>query len=99
MEDERGTGTGEDWDVALAGMLAEAHRHKGGPLGVDDLVELARGHATRLDDLLDTLRALCEAGRWCYQDGGGAAVPMTLPPGRLSVADVAHLDGGWRPAG
>ena len=98
MQDEQRPGAAADWDVALAGMLADAHDRRGRPLTVDDLVDLAQEHATRLDDLLDTVRALCAAGRWCYEGAGGAVGAVELPAtGRVSVADVAHLEGGWRP--
>jgi hypothetical protein len=93
------------WDVALAALAADEFRRKGGPLTQDDFRALARQHAIRLDDIMETLFLLAINGEWTYLDSAGRAQPLdqeTLDglyvKRRLSEKDLAAFDGSWRPA-
>jgi len=93
------------WDVALA-ALAEDEFHKNNrPLTLKDFHHLARQHAIRLDDIMETLFLLAINGEWTYSDSNGQAQQLdreTLDglyvKGRLSERDLGAFDGSWRPA-
>jgi hypothetical protein len=93
------------WDVALAALAGDACRKKGGPLTLEDFHQLAREHAIRLDDIMETLFLLAINGEWIYTDSSGR--PQTLTQDildglyvkrRLSEQDLSTFDGNWRPA-
>lgn len=93
------------WDVALAALAAEEYRRKDAPLTLDDFQQLARQHAIRLDDIMETLFLLTINGEWTYSDRDGRPVEMTRETldnlyvkRRLSEQDLQAFDGGWRPA-
>ena len=93
------------WDVALASLAADACRRKGAPLQLDDFHALAREHAIRLDDIMETMFLLVINGEWTYTDSDGRQRKLdqeTLDglyvKRRLSEKDLAAFDGGWQPA-
>ena len=92
------------WDVALASLVADAYRHKGAPLALEDFRGLASQHAIRFDDIMETMFLLVIHGQWNYCDRSGQAQKLdqeTLDrlyvKRRLSEQDVAAFDGGWTP--
>jgi len=93
------------WDVALAALAEDAFRKKGRPLTHDDFCSLARQHAIRLDDLMETLFLLAINREWAYTDRSGQiqlldknTLDALYVKRRLSEQDLAAFDGEWRPA-
>ncbi len=93
------------WDVALASLASETFRLKGQALDLEDFHRMAKQHAIRLDDIMETLFRLVIDGQWTYTDSNGQ--PQTLTQEtldklyvkrRLSEEDLNVFDGGWRPA-
>jgi hypothetical protein len=92
------------WDVALASLARDSYEHKGGPLSLEDFRGLARQHAIRFDDIMETMFLLVIHGEWAYRDRMGQLQQLdqqTLDSlyvkRRLSEQDVAAFDGGWEP--
>jgi len=93
------------WDVALAALAEDAFRKKGRPLTHEDFCSLARQHAIRLDDLMETLFLLAINREWAYTDRSGRiqlldkkTLDALYVKRRLSEQDLAAFDGEWRPA-
>jgi hypothetical protein len=92
------------WDVALASLAGDEYRRKSTPLTLDDFHRLAREHAIRLDDIMETLFLLAINGEWKYLDASGAEQTLTQETldslyvkRRLSETDLRSFDGGWMP--
>lgn len=92
------------WDVALAALAKEAFHTKNAPLILDDFHDLAREHAIRLDDIMETLFQLVIHGEWKYTDRSGnqqhidqSTLDSLYVKRRLSEEDLAAFDGGWQP--
>lgn len=93
------------WDVALAALAQDEFRKKNAPLTLDDFHHLAKQHAIRLDDIMETMFLLAINARWVYTDSDGQAQALeqsTLDnlyvKRRLSEKDLSRFDGGWQPA-
>jgi hypothetical protein len=93
------------WDVALASLVSDEFRKNNRPLTLDDFHHLAKLHAIRLDDIMETMFLLAINGEWTYADSAGQAQPLdreTLDglyvKGRLSERDLGAFNGSWRPA-
>jgi len=93
------------WDVALAALVDDTYRTKAAPLDLDDFHDLARQHAIRLDDIMETLFQLVINGTWVYtgSDGKALALDQATLDGmyvkrRLSEQELSTFDGDWRPA-
>lgn len=92
------------WDVALASLAKEAFRNKAAPLVLDDFHDLAREHAIRFDDIMETLFQLVIHGEWKYTGRSGNEQSIDQPTldglyvkRRLSEEDLAAFDGSWQP--
>ena len=92
------------WDEALAALAADEYRRKAAPLTLDDLHTLAQQHATRLDDIMETMFLLAIHGKWKYLDGSGTQQLLTQKTldglyvkRRLSEEDLRAFDGAWTP--
>jgi hypothetical protein len=92
------------WDVALASLARDTYDHKGAPLTLEDFRNLARQHAIRFDDIMETMFLLVIHDQWSYRDSSGQTQALdqeTLDrlyvKRRLSEQDVAAFDGGWEP--
>jgi hypothetical protein len=92
------------WDVALAALAADAYRKKAAPLTLEDFQNLAREHAIRFDDIMETLFLLVIHGVWSYHNPAGEHIHIdqqTLDglyvKRRLSEADLSAYTGGWQP--
>jgi hypothetical protein len=93
------------WDVALAALADEEFRRKGTAMSLNDFRGLAKQHAIRLDDIMETMFLLAINGEWVYTDSGGHTQTLdqeTLDKlyvkRRLSEKDLQSFDGSWRPA-
>jgi hypothetical protein len=93
------------WDVALAALAHDEYRKKNAPLTLDDFHHLAKQHAIRLDDIMETMFQLAINDEWTYSDNNGRPQAMdqsTLDnlyvKRRLSEEDLSSFDGSWRPA-
>lgn len=93
------------WDVALASLVNDEFRKNHRPLTLEDFHHLAKQHAIRLDDIMETLFLLAINGEWIYTDSAGQVQPLdqeTLDglyvKGRLSDRDLGAFNGSWRPA-
>jgi hypothetical protein len=93
------------WDVALAALAGDECRRKGAAMTLNDFRELARQHAIRLDDIMETMFQLAINGEWIYSDSDGRVQPLdqsTLDSlyvkRRLSEQDLQRFNGSWRPA-
>jgi hypothetical protein len=92
------------WDVAIAALASDQYRKKAGPLTLDDFRSLARKHAMRLDDIMETMFLLAINGEWEYADAAGKKQPLdqdTLDglyvKRRLTEEDLNLFDGSWQP--
>jgi hypothetical protein len=92
------------WDVALALLVRDEYQHKGKALDIDDITRLAREHAIRFDDIMETVFALCIHGQWRYVDATGNARSITQDEvdklyvdRRLYEKDLREYNGGWCP--
>jgi hypothetical protein len=92
------------WDVAIASLANDHYRKKTGPLTLDDFRNLAREHAMRLDDIMETMFLLAIHREWEYSDASGEKRPLdqqTLDglyvKRRLSEEDLSSFDGSWQP--
>jgi hypothetical protein len=92
------------WDVAIASLAAEHYRQKARPLTLADFRGLAREHAMRLDDIMETMFLLAIHHEWEYRDASGREQPLdqeTLDglyvKRRLSEEDLNAFDGSWKP--
>ena len=92
------------WDVAIASMANDQYRKNAGPLTLDDFRSLAREHAMRLDDIMETMFLLAINREWEYSNAAGDRQPLdqkTLDglyvKRRLSEEDLSAFDGNWRP--
>ena len=92
------------WDVALASLAEDEFRKKAAPLTLDDFRRLAKQHAIRLDDIMETMFLLAINEEWRYVDVSGTPVKLeqeTLDKlyvkRRLSEDDLATYEGGWSP--
>jgi hypothetical protein len=93
------------WDVAIASMAQDQFRKKKYPLTLDDFRSLAREHAMRLDDIMETMFLLAIHGEWEYSDASGEIQPLAQETldglyvkRRLSEEDLSSFDGNWKPA-
>lgn len=93
------------WDVALAALARDEFRKKASPLTLNDFRGLAKEHATRLDDIMETMFLLAVHKEWVYTDKTGEeqALDQKTLDGlyvkrRLSDEDLAAFDGTWQPA-
>jgi hypothetical protein len=92
------------WDVALASLMREECLHKGAALMIEDISRLAREHAIRFDDMMETMFSLCIHGQWRYVDATGNARSITQDEvnrlyvdRRLYEKDLREYNGGWSP--
>ena len=92
------------WDVALAALAGDEFRKRGEPLTLADFHQLARQHAIRLDDIMETMFLLVINGEWSYTDNKGHPQALTQETldslyvkRRLSEPDLQTFDGSWRP--
>jgi len=92
------------WDVALASLIRDECQQKGDALDISDITRLAREHAIRFDDIMETVFALCIHGQWRYVDAAGNARPITQEEvnglyvdRRIYEKDLREYDGGWSP--
>jgi len=92
------------WDVALASLIRDVCREKGEALTIADFSLLAREHAIRFDDIMETVFALCIHGQWRYCGADGHARPITQDEvnrlyvdRRLYEKDLREYDGSWSP--
>lgn len=93
------------WDVALEALLNEQFREHGDALNMAALTHLADHHNIRLDDILDTLCKLTDAGAWAYEDKSGAVAPpdsdmcrLLKANHRLNELQLDRMRGRWRPS-
>ena len=93
------------WDVALAALAGDEFRKKARPLTLDDFRGLAREHAFRLDDIMETMFLLVINREWVYTDQGGTeqalkqhTLDALYTKRRLLEEDLCAFDGLWRPA-
>lgn len=93
------------WDVALAAMASDEFYKKGTPLTLEDFHHLAKQHAIRLDDIMETMFLLAINGQWTYSDSDGQVQPLVQATldglyvkHRLSDEDLRAFNGSWRPA-
>jgi hypothetical protein len=93
------------WDVALAALAGDEFHRKGTAMTLNDFRELARQHAIRLDDIMETMFLLAINGQWIYTDSSGRVQPLNQDildrlyvKRRLSEQDLRTFDGNWRPA-
>lgn len=93
------------WDVALAALATDEFRKKCAPLTLDDFHRLAKQHAIRLDDIMETMFLLAINDQWAYTDDQGQ--PQSLSQDtldnlyvkrRLSEQDLRAFGGSWQPA-
>lgn len=92
------------WDVALASLIRDACASKGSALTIEDFSSIAREHAIRFDDIMETVFALCIHGQWRYTDANGAAHLITQDEvnklyveRRLYEKDLREYTGSWSP--
>jgi len=92
------------WDVALASLAEDEYRRKASALRLDDFHQLAREHAIRLDDIMETIFLLTINQQWKYLDAEGneQAIDQETLDGlyvkrRLSEKDLEVFDGTWQP--
>ena len=92
------------WDVALASLANDEFHRKGAPLVLDDFRKLAKEHAIRLDDIMETMFLLAINREWKYLDSSGQEQSLdqkTLDSlyvkRRLSEEDLSAFTGGWQP--
>jgi hypothetical protein len=92
------------WDVALASLARDEYRSKAAPLTLDDFHRLAREHAIRLDDIMETMFLLAINGEWKYLDASGkeksldqATLDSLYIKRRLSEEDLRSFGGSWQP--
>ena len=93
------------WDVAIAALVNDQHRKKASPLTLSDFRSLAREHAMRLDDIMETMFLLAIHREWEYSDAAGDKQSLTQEildslyvKRRLSEEDLSSFDGGWQPS-
>ena len=93
------------WDVALEALVREEHKKLERPLLTDDFLRLAKEHAIRFDDIMDTVLRMVTLGVWTYADAKGEAQAITQEEvdrmykgGRLKDEDLKEYDGSWAPA-
>ncbi len=93
------------WDVALEALVTEEHQKQGQALRTDDFLRLARAHAIRFDDIMDTVLRMVVIGEWSYRDSAGEVRVITqdefdrlYESGRLRDEDLIAYTGSWRPA-
>ena len=93
------------WDVALAALASDEFRKKASPLSLSDFRNLAKEHAIRLDDIMETLFLLAINREWVYTDRTGteqaldqATLDALYVKRRLSEEELATFDGTWQPA-
>ena len=93
------------WDVALAALAADEFRKKAAPLTLQDFRHLAKAHAIRFDDIMETMFLLAINREWVYLNQAGEKQRLeqdTLDglyvKRRLSEEDLSGYDGMWRPA-
>lgn len=92
------------WDEALESLLVEAVLVQENGLQVSDLEELSLANAIRIGDILETLFLMTIYGQWIYVNTEGhqemldqGAMDSLFAKGRISVDDLGHLTGAWRP--
>lgn len=94
------------WDVALAALAGDEFRKKASPLTLNDFRSLAKEHAIRLDDIMETMFLLAVNKEWVYTDRTGKKQAFdqdTLEAlnnkRRLSEKNLGTFVGVWQPAG
>lgn len=92
------------WDVALASLASDEYRKKSVPLRLDDFHAMAREHAIRLDDIMETIFLLTIHKQWKYVDAADKeqSIDQKTLDGlyvkrRLSEKDLEVFDGTWQP--
>ena len=92
------------WDIALASLARDEYRKKAAPLTLDDFRALAREHAIRLDDIMETIFLLAIHKEWKYLNSAGEqqnidqeTLDSLYVKRRLSDKDLSVFDGGWEP--
>ncbi len=92
------------WDVALESLISEEYRKKGEDLTNEDFTRLAKAHAIRYDDIMETVFSLCISGVWTYLNAEGDVEEITREQidklyvnARLVSKDLREFTGGWRP--
>ena len=93
------------WDVAIAALAKDQYRKKASSLTLDDFRSLAREHAMRLDDIMETMFLLAINREWEYSDASGDKQSLTQEildslyvKRRLSEEALSSFDGGGRPS-
>ena len=92
------------WDVALAALARDEFSRKQSPLTLDDFRALAKEHAIRLDDIMETMFLLVINKEWKYFDNQGQeqvldqeTLDSLYVKRRLSEQDLGAFTGGWQP--
>ena len=92
------------WDVALEALIREENKKLERPLLTDDFLRLAKEHAIRFDDIMDTVLRMVILGKWTYTDLKGEITPITQDEfdkmyegGRLKDEDLKEYTGSWNP--
>lgn len=93
------------WDVALEALVREEHKKQERPLLTEDFLRLAKEHAIRFDDIMDTVLRMVILEAWVYTDSNGKVQPITQEEfdkmyegGRLKDEDLHEYTGSWIPA-
>jgi hypothetical protein len=93
------------WDVALEALVKEEYKKLARPLHIDDFLQLAKKHAIRFDDIMDTLLRMVILGEWNYTDADNSPQKITQEAfdkmyegGRLKDEDLKEYTGNWMPA-
>jgi hypothetical protein len=92
------------WDVALEALVREENKKLERPLLTEDFLRLAKEHAIRFDDIMDTVLRMVILGAWVYTDDKGETQAITQQEfdkmyegGRLKDEDLHEYTGSWVP--
>lgn len=92
------------WDVALEALVLEEHKKQGRTLHINDFLQLAKLHAIRFDDIMDTMLRMVILGAWQYSDADNQSQTITqeafdkmYESGRLKDEDLKEYTGDWNP--
>jgi len=92
------------WDVALEALIREENKKLERPLLTSDFLRLAKEHAIRFDDIMDTVLRMVILGEWTYTNPKGEIAPITQEEfdkmyegGRMKDEDLHEYTGSWTP--
>ncbi len=85
------------WDVALAALAGDEFRKKASPLTLNGFRDLAKKHAIRLDDIMETMFLLAINREWAYTDRPGKEQPLDQNTLMLSTTSAACVRKSWVP--